>query len=104
MREIADSHGCLFVDLYDPFEGAVWLLNPDDVHYNDVGQRLIGHTVFAAVAANCSFVGIRSLKQARRGGFGITKTGGTHAKSEWISVWHENTGWLLSSESKEKKR
>jgi len=95
MREIAEKYGCIFVDLFTANEGAMWLLNDDMIHYNDVGQRVIGQLVFNAIAARCSFVGRKSTRQAREGKFSIANTGGTNAMSKWIEIWHEKINEIL---------
>ena len=88
IRRVADNEGCLFVDLFTPFESSHWLLADDQCHYTDVGQRVLGHAVFGVMAANCSFVGRRSLRLASQGGFTIANTGGTNATSGAIAHWH----------------
>jgi len=95
MREIAERYDCIFVDFFMANEGAVWLLNDDMVHYNDVGQRVIGQLVFNAIAARCSFIGRKSIRQAREGRFSIANTGGTNAMSKWIEIWHEKINEIL---------
>ncbi|MBI2842194.1 MAG: SGNH/GDSL hydrolase family protein [Armatimonadetes bacterium] len=87
MKKMAERNGCLFVDLYSLLDGSQWLLNDDQVHFTDVGQRVIGQAVFNVIAANCSFIGAKSLKQAREGGFDIWNTGGTNCTGRMLSAW-----------------
>jgi lysophospholipase L1-like esterase len=87
MRALAEKHSCIFVDLYSLTENCHWLLNDDQVHFNDVGHRVIGQAVFNAVAQNCSFVGRRSMRLAKEGNLDITNTGGTQCSSRMIQFW-----------------
>jgi lysophospholipase L1-like esterase len=87
MRALAERHDCLFVDLYALTENCLWLINDDQVHFNDVGHRVIGQAVFNAVAQNCSFVGRKSSRLAKEGSLDITNTGGTQCTSRMIQFW-----------------
>jgi len=88
IERVAEQEDCLFVDLFGPFESAHWLLSDDQCHFHDLGQRVLGQTVFCAIAANCSFLSRKSLRIAREGGFTIGNTGGTNAASGPIRRWH----------------
>jgi len=87
MADLARRHGCLFVDLYGLTEECLWLMNDDQCHYNDVGHRVIGQEVFNTIAANCSFVGRKSIRQAREAGLDVTNTGGTNCTSRMVRDW-----------------
>ncbi|MCX6358344.1 MAG: GDSL-type esterase/lipase family protein [Armatimonadetes bacterium] len=87
IADLAARHGALFVDVYSVTERASWLLNGDQCHFNDVGQWLIGQTVFGAIAANCSFVGRKSAHAAAEAGLTIHTTGGTNALPDVIEAW-----------------
>jgi lysophospholipase L1-like esterase len=87
MRKLAARHSCLFVDLYSLTENCLWLLNPDQVHFNDVGHRLIGQAVFNAIASNCSFIGRKSARLAEEGHLDTTNTGGAQCTSRMIHHW-----------------
>jgi lysophospholipase L1-like esterase len=87
IEKVAREYTCLFVDLFSPTEGCTWLLHDDHVHFNDVGQRLIGQIVFNAIACNCSFIGKKSQRIAEGGKFDITNTGGTQGMSRMIRDW-----------------
>ncbi|RLI27239.1 hypothetical protein DRO58_04630 [Candidatus Bathyarchaeota archaeon] len=89
IRKLAEKYDCIFVDLFTTTEGAIWLLNDDLCHFNDVGHRVIGQLVFNAIAANCSFIGRKSIRQAREGGFNTSNTGGTNAMGKWIEIFHK---------------
>jgi hypothetical protein len=87
IEKIANDHGCLFVDLFSPTEGCTWLLHDDQVHFHDVGQRVIGQIVFNAIACNCSFIGKKSQRIASEGKFDISNTGGTQGMSRMLRDW-----------------
>jgi lysophospholipase L1-like esterase len=88
IRRVADQEDCLFVDLFTPLESAHWLLSDDQCHFHDLGQRVLGQTVFGVIAANSSFLSRKSLRLARQGDFTIANTGGTNAASGPIHRWH----------------
>ena len=58
IRQLADEEGCIVADAWNAEGGsecgADWLMNPDGVHANRVGNLLIGHRVFEAIANHCS--------------------------------------------------
>jgi len=89
IEKLADKYGCLFVDLFTPTEGCTWLLHDDHCHYNDVGQRVLGHIVFNTIACNCSCIGEKSRRIASHGDFDISNTGGTQGMSRMIAGWLE---------------
>ena len=87
IRDLAERAECLFVDVFSPFEGSSWLLTDDHCHYSDIGQRVLGLAVFQAIAANCSFIGTKSLQIARQGDFTVRNTGGTQGMSRMNQLW-----------------
>ena len=44
--QVAEATGCLFVDVYNAYGGADWLVHHDGVHANDLGHRVIAHEIF----------------------------------------------------------
>ena len=87
MEKLAARHSCLFVDLYALTENCLWLINPDQVHFNDVGHRLIGQAIFQVIASNCSFIGKKSMRLAVDGGLDTTNTGGAQCTSRMVHEW-----------------
>ena len=51
---LADEMGGLLADVWRAQGEADWLINPDGVHANRIGNMLIAHEVFATLARNCS--------------------------------------------------
>jgi len=60
---LANEEGCLLADIWDAEGQADWLINPDGVHANKVGNLLIAHRVFETLANHCS--GIASAVNER---------------------------------------
>ena len=87
IRGLADTYNCVFVDFYTPIKKCTWLLSDDQCHFNDIGHRILGNLVFHGIAANCSFIGKKSLRLSREGGFGTENTGGTNGMSRMIDKW-----------------
>ena len=93
IAELAERYGAVFADVYHATEGAAWLLTDDACHFNDVGQWLIGQTVFAVLASHCSFLATKSIGACRDVGFGIPTTGGTDALPHVIASWRKIEEW-----------
>jgi len=87
MGALAERHSCLFVDLYHLTENCLWLMNDDQCHFNDVGHRVLGQAVFSVIASNCSFIGRKSVRQAREAGWDTHNTGGTNASARMVEAW-----------------
>ena len=62
-------------------------LHDDTCHFTDRGQWLIGQTVFAVLAASCSFLAEKSINDFREAGLGVPTTGGTNALPHVIRAW-----------------
>lgn len=56
IRTLAGELDCIVADVWQAEGGADWLINPDGVHANKVGNLLIAHRVFEAIANHCSGV------------------------------------------------
>jgi len=54
IRQLAEQHRCLLADVWAGQGEADWLIHPDGVHANRVGQLVIAHRVFEALASHCS--------------------------------------------------
>lgn len=54
IRGLAEKNECILSDVWDAESHADWLINPDGVHANFVGNLIIGHRVFRDIAVNCS--------------------------------------------------
>ena len=78
---------------YKILEGASWLVTKDDCHFNDVGQRLIGMTVFSQIAQHCSFIAHASNEMERELNSSVRNTGGTNALPHVIDTWRKPDAW-----------
>jgi len=54
IKELGERNHCIVSDVWDAEGGADWLINPDGVHANFVGNLIIAHKVFGDIAVNCS--------------------------------------------------
>jgi lysophospholipase L1-like esterase len=90
IKQLAEKNGCIFADIYDAEGGANWLIDPDGIHANDLGHRLIGNRVFEAIANNC-----RCLAQKIER---ITK----ERESSWD--WEQYADWEILKERMKKDK
>ncbi|MBI5724455.1 MAG: SGNH/GDSL hydrolase family protein [Planctomycetes bacterium] len=93
IAQLASETRSLFVDVYRVLEGAPWLLTADTCHFNDMGQRIIGLTVFCEVAAHCSFLSHKSRRIEEQLNSSIWNTGGTGALPHVIQTWRKADQW-----------
>ena len=56
IRDLVKEERCLLADVWQAEGYADWLINPDGVHANKVGNLLIAHRVFEVIAHSCSGV------------------------------------------------
>jgi len=89
IKELAKETSSLFVDVYHVLEGASWLIGKDCCHFNDVGQVVIGMTVFQALAMHCSFLAESSNQAEETLGANVMNTGGTNALPHVIDTWRK---------------
>ena len=75
IRGLARKEGCVLADVWDAEGRADWLIHPDGVHANTVGNRVIAHRIFEAIAHNAP--GLTALAYKECGG--TEWTGGTMA-------------------------
>jgi hypothetical protein len=54
IRQLAEDNNCLLADVWEGEGLADWLIHPDGVHANVVGNIIIAHRVFEVLAQNCS--------------------------------------------------
>jgi lysophospholipase L1-like esterase len=63
IRKLALKNNCIFSDVWEAEDGSDWLINPDGVHANSVGNLIIGHRVFRDIAVNCSCLSNSTFKR-----------------------------------------
>jgi len=54
IKALAEEQQCLVADVWDAEGQADWLIHPDGVHANKVGNILIANRVFETIAKNAS--------------------------------------------------
>ncbi len=54
LRQLAEKNDCLLADVWEGQGLADWLIHPDGVHANKVGNLVIAHRIFEAIAQHCS--------------------------------------------------
>ncbi len=65
--QVARSQDCLFCDVYHAYGNAPWLVHHDGVHANDLGHRIVAHTIFRTLAQHCSGLAARTKRLERTG-------------------------------------
>jgi lysophospholipase L1-like esterase len=54
IRSLAAEHDCILADVWSAEGGADWLIHYDGVHANQIGNRIIAHRIFEAIAQHSS--------------------------------------------------
>jgi lysophospholipase L1-like esterase len=62
---LAERNGCILSDVWRAEGGADWVINPDGVHANFVGNLLIAHRVFRDIAVNCSCLSLATHERTK---------------------------------------
>ncbi len=63
IRQLAEDNGCILADVWAAEGKADWLIHPDGVHANMVGNIMIANRVFETIAQNCSGLTLRTFKE-----------------------------------------
>jgi len=95
IADMSRRYDAVFADVYSATAKSGWLLTDDHCHFNDIGQWVIGQTVFSAIARNCSFLATKSINAYRETGFKIPTTGGTNALPHVINSWRKVDTWKM---------
>lgn len=74
IRRVAGKVDGLVADVFEAQGEADWLINPDGVHGNKVGNLIIANRIFETLATNCS--GLSQATQERDG------------STEWVEATH----------------
>jgi hypothetical protein len=62
---LAAEFDCVVADVWSAEGGADWLIHYDGVHANQVGNLVLGHKVFEAIAQHSSGLTNRAFNEAR---------------------------------------
>jgi lysophospholipase L1-like esterase len=60
-QRLAQELDVLYADVFDAQGQAPWVIDPDGVHANNLGHRLIANRIFEVLAKNCSCLAERSF-------------------------------------------
>ena len=60
IRALARRYDCVVADVWQAEGGADWLIHPDGVHANRVGNLLIAHRIFETIARHASGLTVRT--------------------------------------------
>ncbi len=69
IRSLAEEFGCILADVWAAEGMADWLIHPDGVHANRVGNLLIAHRVFEAIAQHASGLTVSTFAQNEKTGW-----------------------------------
>jgi lysophospholipase L1-like esterase len=88
IRGLAAEFDCILADVWSGEVGADWLIDPDGVHANQVGNLVIAHRVFEAIARHASCLGARCFAELagtewRRGTTGLRAEVGDPFVKTW---------------------
>jgi lysophospholipase L1-like esterase len=65
IRGLASEFDCILADAWGAEGAADWLIHYDGVHANQVGNLVLGHRVFEAIAQHCSALTEVAFRQAQ---------------------------------------
>jgi len=54
LKSLAEECGSLYADVFAAEGRAPWMIDPDGVHANNLGHRVIANRIFEVLAQNCS--------------------------------------------------
>ena len=54
IAKLAEQFDCVLADVWSAEGGADWLIHPDGVHANRIGNMVIAHRIFEAIAQHAS--------------------------------------------------
>jgi lysophospholipase L1-like esterase len=75
IRGLVEQYGGVVADVWNAEGGADWLIHPDGVHANRVGNLVIAHRIFEAIAQHASGLTMRAFAQAGNTPWTIETTG-----------------------------
>ncbi len=88
IRSLAREFDCVVADAWSSEGGADWLIHPDGVHANRIGNLLVGHRVFEAIAQHASGLTRRELALNRDTKWTRNTTAGREKDGDpWRKTW-----------------
>lgn len=62
LKRLAEETDCLYSDVFEAQGMAPWIVDPDGVHPNNLGHRIIANRVFETLAQNCSGLSLKAFE------------------------------------------
>jgi lysophospholipase L1-like esterase len=62
MKRLAEECDVLYADVFAAEDMATWMIDPDGVHANNLGHRVIANRIFEVLAQNCSGLSQRAFE------------------------------------------
>jgi lysophospholipase L1-like esterase len=87
IAKLADEENCLLADIWEGEDGADWVINPCGVHANKVGNLLIAHAVFRAIATNCSALSIMTQERDSTTEWAVNTSGARERDGDPFDPW-----------------
>jgi len=88
IRELADQFDCVLADFWEAEGYADWLIHYDGVHANRVGNLVLAHRLFEAIATHASCLTITTMEKGRETGW-TKRTADERAVTgdHWVKTW-----------------
>jgi lysophospholipase L1-like esterase len=88
IRGLAAEYDCIVADVWAAEGGADWLIDPDGVHANRVGNLVIAHRIFEALAQHASCLSKNSFEELAETSWRRKTTGMRSAAGDpFIKTW-----------------
>lgn len=95
LEDVATTMALVFARVFEAQDGAPWTFcSPDgteDIHANDLGHRLIANRVFEVLAAQCSFLSTKALRDREQAGKSPWRYGGDSAEAALIADFYPDS-------------
>jgi lysophospholipase L1-like esterase len=62
IKRIAEEGDLLYADVFAAEDMAPWMIDPDGVHANNLGHRVVANRIFEVLAQNCSCLSQKALE------------------------------------------
>ena len=108
LNDVAEDHSLLFADIHSSQVRSPWTFcTPDgtgDMHANDLGHRLIAHSIFNVLATKCSFLSLKTLKARKKAGKSPWRYGPSSAEAALIAEFYPDSPEIAKFKKKPAKR
>jgi lysophospholipase L1-like esterase len=62
IKRVAQECDVLYADVFGAEDMATWMIDPDGVHANNLGHRVIANRIFEVLAQNCSGLSLKAFE------------------------------------------